>query len=310
MEKVLRFKEDGTLKVMQFTDIHFTMDDERDARTVALMRKLIGEEKPDFLIATGDTVYGEENLVFLEKALAPFVESKIPWSFAFGNHDVEFNSNHAELFQKLLTLPGCMAFDEAPGVSGTGNHTIPVLDKDGKLRWVIAALDSGDYNPLKKVGGYAYLPADQIAWYKERMKEYEKQEKDFSALTFMHMAIMEFYELWWFETCYGEKNEEVGCPKINSGFFAAMQEEGHTKGLFVGHDHINDYYGKLYGITLGYGRGSGFGTYGKEGFQRGARIFTLREDNLDDFETYIRLEDGAVIHNQAEHKPEMIREGD
>ena len=38
MEKRLRFREDGSFRILQLTDIHYTEDDERDHRTVALMR--------------------------------------------------------------------------------------------------------------------------------------------------------------------------------------------------------------------------------------------------------------------------------
>jgi hypothetical protein len=57
------------------------------------MRELIRAENPDFIMTTGDTVYGERNLDFLEKALEPVLESGIPWGYAFGNHDVEFASS-------------------------------------------------------------------------------------------------------------------------------------------------------------------------------------------------------------------------
>ena len=46
------------------------------------------------------------------------------------------------------------------------------------------------------------------------------------------------------------------------GMFAAMLQRGDVKGLFVGHDHINTYMGNYFGVELGYGPGTGFGTYG------------------------------------------------
>ena len=65
----------------------------------------------------------------------------------------------------------------------------------------------------------------------------------------------------------GEKNEEV-CPgSFNSGLFAAMLERGDVKGVFCGHDHVNDFIGNYYGIYLGYAANTGFGTYGLGGTQ-------------------------------------------
>ena len=82
-----------------------------------------------------------------------------------------------------------------------------------------------------------------------------------------------------------------------------MLEMGDVKGVFVGHDHINDYYGDLYGIKLCYGRGTGFNTYGKENFLHGARIIRLKE-NEQEFESWLRLEDGSVMGQQVEHLPD------
>ncbi len=66
--------------------------------------------------------------------------------------------------------------------------------------------------------------------------------------------MQEYIEVWDRETCYGQKNERVACAKVNSGFFTAMVEEGDVMGVFVGHDHTNDYWGSLHGIRLCYGR--------------------------------------------------------
>ena len=68
MEKKLYFREDGSFRILQLTDIHYTEDDERDHKTVALMRDLIRRERPDFIAVTGDAVYGEKNLEYLPLA--------------------------------------------------------------------------------------------------------------------------------------------------------------------------------------------------------------------------------------------------
>jgi hypothetical protein len=48
---------------------------------------------------------------------------------------------------------------------------------------------------------------------------------------------------------------------------------GNVKATFCGHDHCNDYWGDYYGISLYYGRKTGYGSYGPfPGDQRGARI--------------------------------------
>ena len=45
--------------------------------------------------------------------------------------------------------------------------------------------------------------------------------------------------------------------------------------VVCGHDHNNDYFGKFNGINLAYGRKSGYGAYGPDNMQRGARVFEV-----------------------------------
>ena len=88
MGKKLFFREDGRFRLMQLTDIHYTQEDPAaDSRTIALMREMIRAEQPDFIMITGDTVYGPRAAELLKPALEPVLESGVPWCFAFGNHD-------------------------------------------------------------------------------------------------------------------------------------------------------------------------------------------------------------------------------
>jgi 3',5'-cyclic AMP phosphodiesterase CpdA len=307
LKKELFFKNDGTFKILQFTDIHFSEDNETDHRTTELMRQLIEQEKPDFIITTGDTVYGPYNTLHIEKALSPMIESGIPWSYTFGNHDTEEGDDYATLFPMITGLPNCITYNADDSIGGTGNHYIEVKNQQGETKWVLFGMDSGAYNQIPSIGGYDYIKENQIHWYKKMIVDFEVVVPSFSALVFMHIALPEYNEVWDFETCYGEKREEVCCPRINSGLFAGMQEVGHTKGVFVGHDHVNDYMGSLYGITLAYGRATGYNTYGQDDYRKGARIIQLDVNNTESFETYIRLEDGTVLKEQKEHKPERLR---
>lgn len=306
----LRFSPEGKFKILQLTDIHFSDNNDVDKETLKLMRKIIKEENPDFIMITGDTVYGDENDQYLPLALAPVTESKIPFSYTFGNHDTEDGQDYETLYKVLKDMPNCHIDHDLDSKVGVGNHMLEILDGKDQIKWVIAGIDSGNYNELEHIGGYGYIKQPQIQWYQNKMRQYQKESPDFSALLFMHIALPEYHEMWDMEVCYGSKREGICSPKINSGFFAGMQEVGHTKGVFVGHDHINDFYGQMYGITLGYGRATGYNTYGQEDFLRGARVFILDENNTESFETYVKLSDGAVIDKPPVHMPERVRDDD
>jgi hypothetical protein len=73
-----------------------------------------------------------------------------------------------------------------------------------------------------------------------------------------------------------------------------MLECGDVMGIFVGHDHENDYIGSYHGIALAYGRFSGGrNTYGS--LTRGARVIVLKE-NKREFDTWIREKGGNVLY--------------
>ena len=59
---------------------------------------------------------------------------------------------------------------------------------------------------------------------------------------------------------YGIRKEKACAPQLNSGLFAAMKEMGDVRGVFVGHDHDDDYAVSWKGILLAYGRYTGGNT--------------------------------------------------
>lgn len=308
MSNKFYYKKDGTFKLMQLTDVHYNTDSPEDHRTVALMREMIAAEKPDLIMVTGD-LFGSENVLDLvDKAIAPIVEAGVPWTFTFGNHDVEYGSSKRELFSVLQQKPGFVGYHDAAAGGGYGNHVLELCNGQGAPEWLIVGMDSGDYLENKNVGGYGYVTRAQIQWYCDKMAEYEQKNDRFSAMVFMHVALQEHAEVWKYEVCYGAKRDGVGHSRLNSGFFCAMQEAGHTKGVFVGHDHANDYWGWLYGIALGYGRVTGFGTYGTTDHHRGCRIFEFHEGNTEKFDTHVRIEHNTVIGDPWIQNPIMKRD--
>ena len=63
--------------------------------------------------------------------------------------------------------------------------------------------------------------------------------------------------------------------------FHAALTRGDVKGMFVGHDHVNDYIGSYYGIRLAYDASIGYATYGGE--MKGGRVIELNKSDLTTF---------------------------
>jgi Predicted phosphohydrolases len=303
MKKDLKFNEDGTFKIVQFTDVHWVDGSQKDLQTRHVMEIVLDYEKPDIVVFTGDTVYTEKNMDFVKDALDTVSKAGVPWASVFGNHDTQMGSGKDELLKVIQEVDGCLTEAGDKNVSGVGNYTLCINGHDqSKPLWMLYFLDSGNLNSNNKVKGYDYIKRDQIQWYIDKSTDMKSKYRELPGLMFFHMPLPEYNEVWNYNICYGEKNEKVCCPKQNSGLFSAMLETGNVKGVFVGHDHINDYFGDLCGIKLYYGRATGYNTYGKEGFIRGARVILLKENEAE-FETWVRLEDGTKVSSQKLHEP-------
>ena len=96
----------------------------------------------------------------------------------------------------------------------------------------------------------------------------------------------------------------VGAPDVNSGFLISCLEKGDVMGIFVGHDHDDDYIGLQNKIALAYGRVSGFNAYGD--LTRGARIIELTEGKRA-FKTWELIAGGKII-NEVNYPSDFIKE--
>lgn len=86
-------------------------------------------------------------------------------------------------------------------------------------------------------------------------------------------------------------------PALNTGMFTAMKEAGDVMGVFVGHDHDNDYAVMWHGILLAYGRYTGGNTVYNH-LPNGARVIVLKEGQRT-FDTWIDLAGGQQVNRST-----------
>ena len=115
------------------------------------------------------------------------------------------------------------------------------------------------------------------------------------ALAFFHIAIPEYKDALMEDKnrMFGCKAEMVCCPTTNSGFFTSVKECGDVMGMFVGHDHNNDYAVAYKEVLLAYGRYTGGNTVYNDLASNGARVIVLREGERK-FDTYIRIANNEI----------------
>ena len=306
MKNILGFRSDQRFKIVQFTDIHWHNGEAPDQQSGKLMTQIAKAESPDLIVLTGDILSGAGCAYAADslRQVIKIVEAcEVPWAAVFGNHDDEGNADRHELMAVMQESTLSLSQPGPEDVPGVGNYVLPIQSSGTNTSAaVLYFLDSGSAAPTD-IGGYDWIRREQIAWYLQESGEITAATgHPLPALAFFHIPIPEYDEVWDFHTCYGVKYENVCPPQINTGFFAALHEAGDVMGTFVGHEHVNDFWGELHGIRLCYGRATGYNTYGREGFPRGARVIQLQEGERH-FETWLHLDDGTVVHSQPEHTP-------
>lgn len=333
----LRFNENGQFKILQVADMHYAngavtrcedvLPSEfpscSDLNTSAFLTRMIQSEKPDFIVFTGDNIYGSDSADAadsMDAAFAPAIKSKLPWAAVLGNHDQESTMTREELMLYLSVMDYSISkvnpLSDNPGdrqrftVDGFGNYNIEVKgalgsELENKSVFNLYFLDSGDKSTVPGISGYGWIKESQQAWLRDvsalLQDTYKRgrapQTDPAPALGFFHIPLYEVRYLGGSEIV-GEMQEGVGCASINSGVLSTFVSTGDIKAVFTGHDHVNDFCGKYEGIWLCYGGGFGYHAYGKAGWSRRARVIvaTLEKgektwQGVTSIKTWKRLDD-------------------
>ena len=262
---------------------------------------------------------------YLDYTITLLEERNIPWAHVYGNHDCEskfaltpdLQRKCALMQQKVYKSYGCCISGQGDlSLHGLSNYVLEVLCSDSdEAGYYLYAMDSlsseKDFidafdlnvstmklpNNMIPVQNRDSMPLfDQVKWYYETSESLEvKNSKKVPAIMWMHNPIPEFRlisenkEECKFEGVMGER---VCCSIMNTGLFMACLQRGDVKGIFCGHDHLNDFSGELFGIKLGYD-GALYDMRRDKDIEdnRGGREIILYEDGRELFTRQIRLKD-------------------
>ncbi|KAK9145925.1 hypothetical protein Sjap_005828 [Stephania japonica] len=304
----LRFKPtNGQFKILQVADMHYAdgaatkcrdvlpqqFPTCSDLNTSAFLRRAILAEQPDLIVFTGDNIYATDSSDSgrsLNAAFAPAIEAKLPWAVVLGNHDQEGTLSREGVMRHVVGMNGTLS-EINPTVMGSeidgfGNYNLEVGGVNGsglgnKSVMNLYFLDSGDYSTVASVSGYGWIKPSQQYWFQITSRQLQKaykskpqpQNESAPGLAFFHIPLPE-YASFDSSNFTGVKQEPGGISSasVNSGFFTTLLDAGDVKAVFTGHDHLNDFCGKLTGINLCYGGGFGYHAYGKAGWARRARV--------------------------------------
>jgi hypothetical protein len=221
----------------------------------------------------------------------PFIEAKVPWAVTLGNHDIEYELSGKQIMETIVGLPYNLTVNGPKDISGNGNYILKIRAKNSsKTEALLYFFDSHTgFHPKAELGSYEWMAFDQIGWYRNQSKKMTRKNGKipFPALVFFHIPLPEYNEILGKKTTVGVQEESICSPDLNSGLYTAMLESKDIMGMFVGHDHNNNYIGCLRNICMAYGNASGRQCYGKIG--RGYRVIELFE-NERKFDTWVRTE--------------------
>lgn len=293
---VLRFDSKGEFKIAQFTDVHYDAKSEGSrVHSTEIIRSILQREQPDLAILTGDIVTDSPAFEGWQTIADLFAESRTPWCVVMGNHDgeaLEGGVTKDELFKMLETKPYFVG-RAGEQMYGVGNYDLEIrASGSDSTAAVIYCIDSNDYPSNHKDGSYDWIHHDQIQWYRQRSAQHTAANsgEPLPSLSFMHIPPQEYALLEGNNTTKGNKLEGIASSDLNSGIVASMVEAADVMGLFVGHDHNNDFIGIWHNIALGFGRVTGVDAYGD--LERGSRIIRLYENKFE-FDSWISTKDST-----------------
>lgn len=294
----LRFSSEGEFKIVQFTDTHYKWGKKASNVAIECMEEVLDAEKPDFVIMTGDQVYSSSVAKSLPALLKCISDRHIPFVTIFGNHDAQFDCTRPEMYDLVRSLPYNIQPDR--GGVDSPDYVLSVQSSDGTHKSAIFyCMDSHGPTKMKGVGKYDWLTFDQINWYRKNSKEFTEENGGvpLPSVAFLHIPLPEYgmAEVEEENVLIGSKGEEVSSPKLNSGMFTAIKEQGDVMAVFCGHDHDNDFAVIYKDILLAYGRYTGGNTVYNHIGLNGGRVILLKEGQRT-VDTWIRLRGGEIIN--------------
>lgn len=320
--RALKFKSDGTFRIMQIADTQDTCHTSQN--TIDFIGRALDEEKPDLVIFTGDQLKGyglgfalgnrEKNVAqAIRNIVQPVAERGIPFTFVFGNHDDQaFGIAKEKQMRVYQSFESCLAVPGDPNIEGYGNHFIRILSADEKqVKFNLYLIDSLSAS----LDGHCNAVSEsQLNWYRS-VRDYLQAENGgyVPSMVFQHIPVPEMWAVLkevpktqkphavGYRSHYGkyywmdEKHlipgncdfllETPATPEKNSGEFEAAGEKGDVVAMFFGHDHSNSFIAEYKNIILGYTQGCGFNVYGPD-LNRGVRVIDLNEKEPRAFQTH------------------------
>lgn len=269
----LRFSEDGSFKMMLFSDISAGVV--LSPYTVKALDALLEAEMPNLVLLCGgvanDFATRAELAAYLTELVAPLETRGIPWAYL---------SDGAELLPRSVTDEVYAEFAHCVAKPGD-SYLLPIYAGDeAKFGVWMMSLPEND----AEAGAGNYPPAQLAEFVSMSAAVSASAGGTLPSIMALALPLPEFAQAAASPTS-GEIGEAITVPAFNSGLFAAAKHAG-VLGIYAGNDHLNSYAGTYYDVELGalaslgydgYGFGGSFDTNNR---LRGGRVVELNLADL------------------------------
>src|SRR5271157_1241921 len=304
------------LRILQVTDMHVADRFYNIRSDFASVRRMCDLFIVDFVVNTGDFFCHNPMLIvkYICGRLDSVVGAKYPWTFAWGNHDCDnFGKGNLAKADKIEVyfqhLPHCLYFQnrgfiekqDGPGPADDPREKEAFLlpNKSTKPRDPFDGFYGGNFaievaNPVTGEPAadmfilnsrrWHHVPPKAFAWVERHAGRFDGLDRALPALCFYHVPNVDYQQLWDAGEARGIKRENVCFEKDDGRMHEFFHHLGCVQACFVGHDHVNDYWGERDGIRYVYGRKTGMGAYGSmkhdpgdgvKGIKIGATLITI-----------------------------------
>lgn len=256
--------------------------DKMDARCFGYIRETVEATDPDFIILTGDLVYGEfDDKGTSLRALIEFMGNLgVPWAPIFGNHDNE--SVRGVDWQSRRLEEGKNCLFKQRNITGNGNYSVGIR-QGGRITRVFYMLDNNCASTACEkslVNGHTKriyrFAEDQKAWVEDSIRELREGFPNVKISLSCHLQPYVFalaLNKYGFEEngensisidkCENRAEGDFGY--IGAGLKSAWDKDFSAwkwvksigaDSLFVGHEHCNSASVVYEGVRLQYGQKS------------------------------------------------------
>lgn len=321
---------DGEFTILQISD---PQDDRYAAYDLINFVKLALEEtKPDLVILSGDIVedsragdFGiddenfregvevdtyEETLdnvkVATNNIFSIINDAKIPFAVAQGNNDYASGVTNEDWLKIYSSYEYSLTTDMSNDADGKIDFNLEILGSDGKTAFNVWMMDNGRNG----------ISEEQIAWYESQSDALAASNggKPVPSILFQHIPVDDMGNL--FEECNfwdeGAVIEDGKCYRLNQeladGYyvgailpgqtteqFKSWKKQGDILGAYFGHWHTAGWTGVWDGIELGFTFGCEFAKPAPYGI----RVFTLHEDDIENYDNELYTYEGSVKKGNA-----------